>query len=194
MIFQAPLYKKAVARSKNIENLEFQIIDVTKIEQMKTLGKQRFDGAVSNMALMDIEDIQGFFQGLSIILKPNARFTATLLHPSFHGEHLNFFLESTIKDNQLITEKGVKIHNYLSERTFEQIGIVGQPIPHFCFHRPLEKLVQPAFENGFVLEAVEEKTFPNTQEPNLNPLSRVNFPEIPAVMGLRFRLLKKGMS
>lgn len=190
--FSKNFIDKAIARSKNIENLQFQRIDVTNLEQMKTLGVQRFDGAVSNMALMDIEDIQTFFKGLSEILKPDARFIATLLHPSFHGEHLNFYLESTIEDNRIITKKGIKIQNYLSEQTFEQIGIIGQPIPHFCFHRPLEKLVQPAFESGFVIDAIEEKTFPQLQEhTQLNLLSRLNFPEIPAVMGLRFRLLRE---
>lgn len=179
----------AKVRSQEFSNLEFFTTDVTHPDELKKLGEGRFDGAICNMALMDISDLFPLFKGLSFILKKNAFFVATLLHPSFHGGDLNFFIESSIGKSGNKENKGIKVQKYLSAFTFEQMGIEGQPTPHFCYHRPLGELVKPAFENGFMIDGIEERTYPTHDLSNVDPLSRKSFPEIPSVLGIRFRLI-----
>jgi ubiquinone/menaquinone biosynthesis C-methylase UbiE len=179
----------AQLRSQGISNLEFFTMDVTRSDELLKLGEGRFDGAVCNMALMDISDLFPLFKGLSRVLKKNGFFVATLLHPSFHGGDLGFFMEASVSQGGIQESKGVKVQKYLSPNTFEQTGIAGQPTPHFCYHRPLVELVKPAFENGFMIDGIDERTFPSQELSVVEPLSRKNFPEIPSVLGIRFRLI-----
>lgn len=180
----------ARSRSGSNSNLSFRQMDLTQLAEIKTLGEEKFDSAVCNMALMDVSDIYPIFQGLRSVLKKNGVFVATLLHPSFHGGDLRFYLESSIGPNGLVVQRGIKVQHYLTERAFEQVGILGQPVPHFLFHRPLEKLVQPAFENGFVITGIEERTLQSQPLGSVgDPLAREHFQEIPAIMGIRFRIL-----
>jgi SAM-dependent methyltransferase len=179
----------AKERSGEIQNLEFSVMDVTQIQQIKSLGEQRFNAAICNMALMDIPEIEPLFDGLSYTLEKNSHFVATLLHPCFNNSDLNFFMESSIQNNRLVTTKGIKISHYLSSKKFEQLGILGQPTPHYFFHRSLQEILKSAFKYGWVLDALEEQTLPYEPESIKEPLSRQNFPEIPAILGLRFKLI-----
>jgi hypothetical protein len=81
-----------------------------------------------------------------------------------------------------------KISHYLSSTKFEQLGILGQPTPHYFFHRPLQEILKPAFQHGWVLDGLEEQTLQYEAETKKESLSRQNFPEIPAILGFRFRL------
>jgi ubiquinone/menaquinone biosynthesis C-methylase UbiE len=178
----------AKERSDEIKNLEFSVMDVTQIKQIKGLGEKKFNAAVCNMAIMDLPEIDPLFEGLRDILEKDSHFVVTLLHPCFNDSDLNFFIESGIQNNRLVTTKGIKISHYLSSKKFEQVGIAGQPTFHYFFHRPLQEILMPAFKNGWVLDALEEQTLPYEPESMNEPLSRQNFPEIPAVLGLRFKL------
>jgi 2-polyprenyl-3-methyl-5-hydroxy-6-metoxy-1,4-benzoquinol methylase len=179
----------AKERSVDLINLDFRQLDATSLKDMEALGRERFNLSVCNMALMDISDITSIFRSLKTVLRKDSAFVATLLHPCFNSPDLNFFVEQSIRDNQVVKTQGLKISHYLSPIRFEQMGILGQPIPHFYFHRPLNELLRPAFQNGFVLDALEEVTLPPQNNRIGQLLDRSNFPEIPAVLGLRFRLL-----
>jgi len=179
----------AKERSNNIKNLTFSVLDATQASQIRNLGRNKFNGAVCNMALMDMPEIAPLFEGLSYVLERGSHFVVTLLHPCFNSPGLNFFMESSIKDNQIVTQKGMKVSHYLTSVTFEQFGILGQPTPHYFFHRSLQDILNPAFNHGWVLDGLKEQTLPYEPESAGAPLTRQNFPEIPAVLGLRFKVL-----
>jgi SAM-dependent methyltransferase len=44
-----------------------------------------FDGVLCNMALMDIDDLDGALATVAVVLKPRAWFSASILHPCFPG-------------------------------------------------------------------------------------------------------------
>ena len=177
----------AKGRSAQFNNLRFSELDATEIEQIKALGSKKFNAAVCNMALMDLPEIEPLFAGLTHVLEKNSPLVATLLHPCFNNDDLNFFIESSIQNNQLVKKRGVKITHYLTPKTFEQIGIPGQTRPHYFFHRSLQRLLEPAFKNGWILDRFEELTLPTRSDTPEASLDRAGFPEIPAVLGLRFR-------
>ncbi|HEY9291393.1 MAG TPA: class I SAM-dependent methyltransferase [Microlunatus sp.] len=45
-----------------------------------------FDGAVCNMALMDVDDLDAGLRTAATVIKPGGWFTITLLHPCFPGD------------------------------------------------------------------------------------------------------------
>jgi len=48
--------------------------------------QQPFDGVVCNMALMDIDDLDGTIATINAVLRPSGWFNISLLHPCFPGE------------------------------------------------------------------------------------------------------------
>jgi hypothetical protein len=54
------------------------------------------------------------------------------------------------------------------------------------YHRPLERLLEPFFKNGLMMDGLKEKTF--TDGPDEDQLqSYHNFPQIPMLIAIRFR-------
>jgi len=49
-------------------------------------NQQPFDGAVCNMALMDIDDVDAAFGTVRAVLRPGGWFNLSLLHPCYPGE------------------------------------------------------------------------------------------------------------
>jgi hypothetical protein len=69
------------------------------------------------------------------------------------------------------------------------VAIVGQPKPQLYFHRPLQVLLDIAFEAGFVLDGLEERAFPPDHPSGRSALGwGGNFSEIPPVLVARLRL------
>lgn len=54
--------------------------------QLDWWDQQPFDGVVCNMALMDIDDLQGALDTVRSVLRPGGWFNISLLHPCFPGE------------------------------------------------------------------------------------------------------------
>src|SRR5260370_40843363 len=82
--------------------------------------------------------------------------------------------------------------NVRSRNAFTQLGLAmhGQPTPHPYFHRPLGTLLREGFEAGFVLEALEERSFPPENMGGTTSLSwDGRFPEIAPVFIPRRRSL-----
>ena len=70
-------------------------------------------------------------------------------------------------------------------------AIKGQPQQQVYFHRSLQDLVKPAFEAGFVIDALEERAFPPGHIGGTTPLSwSGNFSEIPPVLIVRMHTIR----
>ena len=80
----------------------------------------------------------------------------------------------------------VKVLSYIRPETKEGIGIVGQPVPQYYFHRPLSVLFNACFRAGFVLDGLREPVF--AQKRGRRPLSWGNYTEIPPVLVARVSL------
>ncbi len=172
----------------NAGSLDYRVIDVTDSERLVELGRNTFDAAVSNMAIMDMAVIGPMFEAVHGLLKPGGVFVCSLTHPCFQAPYAVRYAEQEDRDGEMIKRFGIKIERYLTPRPFEGLGIVRQPVPQYYFHRPLSVLLTTCFEAGFVLDGIEERAFDDSVKAD-RELSWANFRETPPMMAVRLRRL-----
>jgi 2-polyprenyl-3-methyl-5-hydroxy-6-metoxy-1,4-benzoquinol methylase len=171
-----------------LADIDYRVIDATNQEELLGLGVHSFDGALCNMALMDMEDIAPLMNALVAILRMNGRFVFSVVHPCFNNPAAVQMGELEDRAGTIVTTYSVKISRYLTPYTQVGLAMHGQPVPHPYFHRPLSALLAPALEAGFVLDAIEECTFPPEHAGGSTPLSwNGRFSEIPPALVVRMR-------
>ncbi|HEY7334561.1 MAG TPA: class I SAM-dependent methyltransferase [Bryobacteraceae bacterium] len=169
-------------------DIDYRIIDVTDGNALLSLGAGAFDGALCNMALMDIADVDPLMNAVADLLRPGGRFVFSVLHPCFNNPATVQMGELEDRNGAIVTTYSVKIARYITP--FMQVGVAmrGQPAPHPYFHRPLSMLLAPAFAAGLVLDGFEERAFPPEHIPGASSLTwNGNFSEIPAALIVRLR-------
>lgn len=186
--FSQVFIERAKARTnEHADRIEYRIVDASDREQLLSMGRQRFDAVVCNMALMDIVDVDPLFATLPELLKPYGRFVWSVVHPCFNSVNVTRVVEQDDYDGTLVTRYSVKVWSYATPTTRKGIGIPGQPEPHYYFHRSISTLFNLGFAAGFVLDGLEEPTLPPDAEA-ARPTSWANFHEIPPVLVARMRL------
>jgi 2-polyprenyl-3-methyl-5-hydroxy-6-metoxy-1,4-benzoquinol methylase len=169
-------------------SIDYRVIDATNREALLELGVGSFDGALCNMALMDMADIRPLMTCLALLLRPNGRFVFSVLHPCFNNPAAIQMGELEDRAGTLVTTYSVKISRYLTPYTQVGLAMQEQPVPHLYFHRPLSGLLAPALEAGLVLDAMEERAFPPNHGGSSAPLSwSGRFSEIPPLLVARLR-------
>ena len=169
-------------------NIDYRVVDATDREILLGLGAAVFDGALCNMALMDMAEIEPLMTSLAVLLKPGGRFVFSALHPCFNNPATVQMGELEDRNGTIVTTYSVKIARY--KTPFTQVGLAmrGQPVPHPYFHRPLSLLLAPALAAGLVLDGIEEQAFPPDNSGGTAPLSwNGRFSEIPAALIVRLR-------
>ncbi|EDP6879631.1 class I SAM-dependent methyltransferase [Campylobacter sp. IFREMER_LSEM_CL1890] len=141
------MIKLAKQRWKNfLHKIHFQIIDANDELTLQNLAKKHtFSKAVSNMAIMDMENIQPLFKSLYFLLKENGIFVFATQHPCF----------------VTLTKKYLSPHNYLGY-AFEK-----QPVKHHYYHRSLEEIFNTCFKNGFIIDGFFEEPFLDEEFPEI---------------------------
>ena len=66
-------------------DIDYRVIDATDRAALLGLGVGAFDGALCNMALMDIADIDPLMNAVAALLRPGGRFVFSVLHPCFNN-------------------------------------------------------------------------------------------------------------
>jgi 2-polyprenyl-3-methyl-5-hydroxy-6-metoxy-1,4-benzoquinol methylase len=177
-----------LARKRGQADIDYRIIDATNREKLLELGVASFDGALCNMALMDMADIHPLMSALASLLRPNGRFVFSVVHPCFNNPASVQMSELEDRAGTIVTTYSVKISRYLTPYTQVGLAMHGQPVPHPYFHRPLSALLAPGLEAGLVLDAIEECAFPTEHIGGSTPLSwNGRFSEIPAALVVRMR-------
>ncbi len=186
--FAAALIARARARGGDVD---YRVLDATDAGALATLGGQGedgFDGALCNMAIMDIAAVEPLFAGVAKLLAPGGAFVFSTMHPCFNNPSVVQIGELEDRDGDLVTTYAVKTSRYMTP--FSRLGLAmhGQPEPHPYFHRPLGALLGAGFAAGFVLDGLEERAFPPEHAPATTPLSwSGRFHEIPPVLVARLR-------
>jgi len=91
------MIERAKLRSKDyLNSIEYQVIDATNYDALIELGTERYDGAVANMALMDIADITNLTRALQQLLKKNGVFIFSIPHPCFQAPSTRKIHETAI--------------------------------------------------------------------------------------------------
>src|SRR5262249_43466083 len=176
-----------LAKARNGQSsIEYRLLDATDSDALQALG--RFDGALCNMALMDLADIRPLMNALTSLLLPAGRFVFSVLHPCFNNPATVQMGELQDQGGTFVTTYSVKVPRYLTPYTQVGLAMHGQPVPYPYFHRPLSMLLASGFEAGLVLDALEERSFPPENVSGSTPLSwNGHFSEIPAVLVGRMR-------
>lgn len=174
-----------IARTKSSTGIDFRVIDATNKADLDSLSMTPFNAVVCTMAMMDMENIDVLISHIPGLLKKEGKFVFSVLHPCFNsGENTLFHeredLGGTVKDRY-----GVKISNYLVEKSELGIGMVGQPKAQYYFHRPISGLLKSCFQAGLVLDAFEEPSFADIE--NSERLYDNIYKHIPAALVCRLR-------
>ena len=183
--FSAEMIARARAHAF-ADRIAYSVIDATNEAQLLTLGEQGFDAAVCNMAFMDMVTLDPLFSALRHLLKPNGRFVFSWAHPCFNASEVRHVIEEEDREGELVTTYALKIAHYIQPTVTRGLGIIGQPEPHYYFHRPLSEALRPAFNAGFTLDALEEPTFTSDAIPS-RPFAWANYAPIPPVIVCRAR-------
>jgi 2-polyprenyl-3-methyl-5-hydroxy-6-metoxy-1,4-benzoquinol methylase len=182
----------ARARRRTAENtggLTFEVVDATNEVALLALGEGQFDAALCAMALFDMAEIDPLMRSLPRLLRPGGRFVFSVLHPCFNNSHVVQMAEMEDREGEIVTVYSVKVSGYMTPTVARGAAIAGQPKPQLYFHRPLQVLLGAGFKAGFVLDALEERSFPANHPHTRSPLAwGGNFSEIPPVLVARLRL------
>ncbi|MDI7743602.1 class I SAM-dependent methyltransferase [Lysinibacillus fusiformis] len=183
--YSAKMVERAKNRSEHyLKQIDYRIVDATNLNQLLELGIEKYDSAVANMALMDIAEISPLIQSLHKLLKPSGFFVFSITHPCFQPPGVRKINEEEDVNGVLVSKNSIQITKYLTPEPYKAIGIKGQTIPHYMFHRPISYYTSLFFEAGFVLDAVEEPSFQKE-----NDQQKFDWYDIPPVMIFRFRKL-----
>jgi 2-polyprenyl-3-methyl-5-hydroxy-6-metoxy-1,4-benzoquinol methylase len=177
----------AIARSAVFaDRITYARVDATDASALGALGT--FDAIVSTMALMDILDISATFHGAYAALRPGGRFVFATAHPVFNTQVATKFVEFDERDGGYKHLHAYRITSYLTPSHARGSGMFDQPKPQWYLHRPLQSLLIPAFEAGFVLDALREIASPAAPRPDMWD-NWANYKEFPAVLTVRLRKL-----
>jgi ubiquinone/menaquinone biosynthesis C-methylase UbiE len=187
--FSANLIEKAQVRENPNSLITYRLMDATDEKQLLSLGEQTFDAALSNMALFDMADIETLFRVLPRLLKPNGTFAFSLTHPAFNNASSMHVAEEMYLEDELKTVYSVKVSRYMTPYQAKGLALRNQPKPQMYFERPLRYYLNLGFQNGFVLDAFEERAFPPDSGQTFPLGWGGNFSEIPPALIARFRKL-----
>lgn len=188
--FSEKFIERAKYRTKeNVDRIEYMVIDATNRSQLLTLGKHRFDAAVCTMALMDMSNIETLISSLSQLLKTSGRFVFSVMHPCFNSIGSVQMKERIERRGKIIDIYSIKVSEYIHPKKEKGIGIVGQPVPQYYFHRPISIILNTCFDAGFVLDGIEEPVFGDLQKKELT-LHDMIFKQIPPALVCRMRTVK----
>jgi 2-polyprenyl-3-methyl-5-hydroxy-6-metoxy-1,4-benzoquinol methylase len=188
--FAPEMIAHAVKRTTEYASrIQYGVMDATDEAALLVLGEGRFDAALCAMALFDIAEIKPLFRALARLIRPGGRFVFSMIHPCFNHSHMAHVAEMQDIEGKIVTVYSVKVFGYMTPTVTHGIAAHGQPKPQLYFHRPLHELFTAGFEEGFVLDGLEERAFPPNHEPGRKPLAwSGKFSEIPPVLVARMRL------
>ena len=119
------------------------VVDATNRESILELKRNRaFTKAVSNMAIMDITDIEPLLMAVYELLQESGIFVFATQHPCF----------------VTLTEK------YMTPHSYYDIAIEGQPKEQIYYHRSIQDIFNLCFRAGFVIDGFYEECFKTNKE------------------------------
>jgi SAM-dependent methyltransferase len=185
--FSPKLIELAKGRtSENGDRIHYHVVDATDEVQLMALAgadNQRFDAAVCLNALMDMPAIEPLFRSVAKLLKPSGRFVFSVMHPCFNG--LSIAMQPELADYDDKPTYSIKVSRYLSAEVTKGLAISEQPVQQYYWHRPLHMLLNSAFENGLVMDRMEEPVL-RPETPPKSAFDWANY-DMPPLLFVRLR-------
>lgn len=124
------------------------------LSNLTMFSNERFDIVISNLALMDVLDLEKAMMEINRVLKKNGRLIFSIMHPCFSSSPVRGWVRVP-RDSQ---RKEDWIH-WKVDRYFDRSVQVWQyrdwP-PTYSFHRPLSDYIKILVKNGFTITDFEE--------------------------------------
>jgi ubiquinone/menaquinone biosynthesis C-methylase UbiE len=151
--FSDGMLERARAHGGDIDYAHTDAVDEAAILALGEPGS--FDAVVCNMAIMDMESIEPMVAASSRLLTRAGRFVFSTLHPAFNSGNVRPMVEFDMQGS--LTEiYSVRVSSYSRSSVGMGVAIPDQPVEQWYFHRPLSMILEPFFDHGFALDALEE--------------------------------------
>lgn len=109
---------------------------------------REFDGATSNLAINDVDDLPGFMSSVARVLRPGGWFVFAGMHPCFYSPHARL---------EQAGETGVATTYFDEGRWWRPKNVPSGPVGKLGHqHRTLSTLINTVAEAGLLLEHIEE--------------------------------------
>ena len=125
---------------------------VDNAETLHKISDSSFDMVISNLALMDMVDIDKVFTSIRRVLKSDSYFIFSITHPCFEAPHAEW-----VKNEDKISRC---VHTYTHEGLWystNKQGVRGQVGAH---HRMLSTYINSLAKAGFIIEQMIEPLMP----------------------------------
>lgn len=124
------------------------------LSNLPMFQNETFDMVISNLALMDVHDLEKGVKELYRVLKKNGELIFSIMHPCFSSPPVHGWVR-TPQDSQR-KEDWIywKVDRYF-ERSMEVWQYLDWP-PTYSFHRPLSDYIKTLIRNGFTITDFEE--------------------------------------
>lgn len=185
--FSEGLVARAKARTHSGIPVRYLVRDATDEPGLVSLGEESFDAVVCTMALMDLPVVAPLYRAARRLLKAGGRLVVVTAHPAFNSNNPVFFSELSDEGSILKRRYGLKLEAYLDVAPVRAVGARGEPNPHLYYHRPIQELLNEAFDAGLILDGLVERSFPAASDEN-PALGWSAVPQFPAVLGMRLRV------
>ena len=174
--FSEPMLERARARGGDID---YRQLDATDREAILGLAADGpFDAVVSNMAIMDMTDIEPMAEAVGSLVGPQGRLVVSTLHPSFNsGDAVRITEETQDASGRVVRTHSIKRTSYITPTTGKGVALEDQPVTQWYFDRPLQDVVAPFFDHGWVMDGLLEPVLKAPDPP---------FDELPGVIAFRF--------
>jgi len=163
--FSDEMIKYAKRRWKDNCQVEFEIVDATIISDILKAGMNKnITKVVSNMAIMDISNIDTMFAAVGHLLDDKGLFVFSSVHPCFQNPGMEKIIEYNDYNDRPTIRKGIKIFNYIRESIQKTLILANSEKTAIHYHRPLSVVVKCLSENSLVLDAIEEPVFKSNED------------------------------
>ncbi|KAI9042010.1 class I SAM-dependent methyltransferase [Aspergillus affinis] len=201
-----PMLERATARTESWyqqgklsreRKISFEVLNAASIDawedfiSQSLIPTEKFDIITLNMGIMDIPDLKPLASALKCLLKQDGCFVATILHPLFFtsGAYRQITFHGNPMTGQQEITRSIILEKYLDVPPARQLLFSEDENipPPFSFHRPLHELFAPFFQEGLVLDALEETNFDESFVDYERERSSKNFLQFPKILGFRIR-------
>lgn len=184
--YSARMIEHAKERGKeNLYDIDFHVADATDYNSLMQLRADKpFNKAVSNMAVMDIADIEPLFRAVYDLLTLGGIFVFSGVHPCFQTPNMKKVTETNDYTGKIEYKTGIITYEYIKPYTHKTIVFANNDKQVLHYHRPLSMILDTCFGAGFVLDGMEEPVF--EREDN-NNAARFDWYEIPPSIIIRLK-------
>ena len=151
----------AKARSQDYVNqIRYHVADATNYDELMKLSSDTpFDKAVSNMAVMDISNIQPLLKAIYDLLPVGGIFVFSGIHPCFQTPNMQKITVVNDYSGEKAFQAGIQTFEYIKPKMHETFVLANSGKKACHFHRPLHMILNDCFAAGFVLDGFEEPVF-----------------------------------